>query len=243
MRHEQRTPILAQCRDYGFGDRAGRCRESSRGRNGEAYPVGRYTDPNLPNQMHERHTLYRREQAAEWNYRPSKPYALPLGPVIAESNPSSSSYSKTNSEQINAQQKAHAEALLEQNVALKKRIDELRQKAPTIQNLQSEIERLKKQLESKEGEPVPLEEAKQSPSGDLSSTEALTGDQAITDPGEIIFSSESEADCQSFLISQMRLNDELSAELGILERRKLQALLRPNFVSRDYLALTTQKTP
>ena len=41
----------------------------------------------------------------------------------------------------------------------------------------------------------------------------------------------------------MRLNDELSAELSILERRKLQALLRPNFLSRDYLALTTQKTP
>jgi hypothetical protein len=127
--------------------------------------------------------------------------------------------------------------------ALKRRIDELQQKDSTIRNLQSEIERLKKQHESKEGEPVPLEEAKQSPSGNLSYTEALPGDQAITDPGEIIFSSESEADCQSFLISQMRLNDELSAELGILERRKLQALLRPNFVSRDYLALTTQKTP
>jgi uncharacterized small protein (DUF1192 family) len=209
----------------------------------KAYPVGRYTDPNLPDQMHERHTLYRREQASEWNYRPSKPYALPLGPVVAESNPSSSSYSKTNSEQVNAQQKAHAEALLEQNVALKRRIDELRQKDSTIQNLQSEIERLKKQLESKEGGPLPLGEAKQSPSGDLSSTEALPGDQAITDPGEIIFFSESEADCQSFLISQMRLNDELSAELSILEWRKLQALLRPNFVSRDYLALTTQKTP
>jgi hypothetical protein len=90
----------------------------------KAYPVGRYTDPNLPDQMHERHTLYRREQASEWNYRPSKPYALPLGPVVAESNPSSSSYSKTNSEQVNAQQKADAEALLEQNVALKRRIDE-----------------------------------------------------------------------------------------------------------------------
>ena len=47
----------------------------------KAYPVGRYTDPNFPEQMHERHTLYRREQSAEWNYRPSKPYALPLGPV------------------------------------------------------------------------------------------------------------------------------------------------------------------
>ena len=79
-------------------------------------------------------------------------------------------YTKTNSEQVNAQQKAHAEALLEQNVALKRRIDELRQKDSTIQNLQSEIERLKKELESRAGGPVPLDEAKQSPSGDLSST-------------------------------------------------------------------------
>ena len=47
----------------------------------KAYPVGRYTDPNFPEEMHERHTLYRREQSAEWNYRPSKLYALPLGPV------------------------------------------------------------------------------------------------------------------------------------------------------------------
>lgn len=80
---------------------------------------------------------------------------------------------------------------------------------------------------------MPLEEAKQSPSGDLSSTEALPGDQAITDPGEIIFSAESDADTQSFLISQMRLNDELSAELSILERRRLQALLRPNYRALD----------
>ena len=64
-----------------------------------------------------------------------------------------------------------------------------------------------------------------------------------SDPGEVMFFAESEADYQSFLISQMRLNDELSAELTILQRRKLQALLKPNFLSRDYLALTTQKTP
>ena len=209
----------------------------------KAYPVGRYIDPNFPNQVHERHTVYRREQAAEWNYRPSKPYPLLLGPVVAESNPSSSYYSKTNSEQINAQQKAYAEALLEQNVALKRRIDELQQKNSTIQNLQTEIERLKKELDSRAGEPVPLDETKQSPSEDFSSTGAFPVDQAITDPGEVMFFAESEADYQSFLISQMRLNDELSKELTILQRGKLQALLKPNFLSRDFLALTTQKTP
>ena len=87
----------------------------------KAYPVGRYTDPNFPDEMHERHTLYRREQAADWNYRPSRPYALPLWAV---SRPSPihrpPTYAKTDAEQINAQQKAYAEALLEQNVALKR---------------------------------------------------------------------------------------------------------------------------
>jgi hypothetical protein len=133
--------------------------------------------------------------------------------------------------------------LLEQNVALKRRIDELQQKNSTIQNLQGEIERLKKELDSKKEEPVPLEETKPSPSGDFSSTKTLPVDQSVTDPGEIMFFPQSEADCQSFLASQIRLNDELSAELSILERRKLQALLAPNFLSRDDLALTTQKTP
>ena len=209
----------------------------------KAYPVGRYIDPNFPDQVHERHTVYRRENAAEWNYRPSKPYALPLGPVIAESYPYRSYYAKTNSEQINAQQKAYAEALLEQNVALKRRIDELQQKDSTIQNLQTEIERLKKKLDSRAGEPVPLDETKQSPSDDFSPTGTFPVDQGISDPGEVMFFAESEADYPSFLISQMRLNDELSKELTILQQRKLQALLKPNFLSRDFLALTTQKTP
>jgi hypothetical protein len=209
----------------------------------KAYPVGRYIDPDFPDQMHERHTVYRRENAAEWNYRPSRPYALPLGPVIAESYPYRSYYIKTNSQQINAQQKAYAEALLEQSVALKRRIDELQHKDSTIQNLQTELERLKKKLDSRAGEPVPLDETKQSPSDDFSSTGDFSVDQAISDPGEVMFFAESKADYPSFLISQMRLNDELSAELTILQRRKLQALLKPNFLSRDYLALTTHKRP
>jgi hypothetical protein len=99
----------------------------------------------------------------------------------------------------------------------------------TIQNLQGEIERLKKELDSKKEDPVPLEEIKPSPPGDFSSTETLPVDQAVTDPGEIMFFPRSKADCQSFLASQIRLNDELSAELSILERRKLQALLRTQF--------------
>ena len=115
----------------------------------KAYPVGRYTDPNFPEEMHERHTLYRREQSADWNYRPSQPQTLPLGPVVAASNPSPSYYAKTNAEQINAQQKAYAKGLLEQNRTMKKRIDALQASESTLKSLQGEIERLKKELDSK----------------------------------------------------------------------------------------------
>jgi hypothetical protein len=91
----------------------------------KGYPVGRYTNPNFPEEMHEWHTLYRKEQSADWNYHPSRPHALPLGPVTAVSSPSPSYYATTNAEQVNAQQKAYAEALLEQNRAMKERIDAL----------------------------------------------------------------------------------------------------------------------
>jgi hypothetical protein len=79
----------------------------------KVYPVGRYTDPNFPEEMHERHTIYRREESAGWNYHPSQRQALPLGPLAAVSNPSPSYCAKTNAEQISAQQKAYAQALLE----------------------------------------------------------------------------------------------------------------------------------
>ncbi len=109
----------------------------------KAYPVGRYSDPDDPDVMHERHTVYRREQALDWNYMPDAPLPLPLGPIVAESNPSSSYYVKTDAELMNAQQKAQADALAEQNRALQKRIATLQQGAS--QN-RDEIDRLKKQL-------------------------------------------------------------------------------------------------
>ena len=193
----------------------------------KAYPVGRYTDPNFPDQMHERHTLYRREQAPAWNYRPSRPYSLNLGPVAATSKPSPSYFAKADAAQINAQQKAHAEALLEQNVALKRRIDELQQKDSTIRNLQGEIERLKKELDSR---PSPQSAP---PNGEIPDSSSKPGDFSkvntlnFTDPSEIMLFPRSEADYQAFLISQMQLNDELSAELSALVRRRFEVLLHP----------------
>jgi hypothetical protein len=191
-------------------------------------PKVRTPDPNFPEEMHERHTLYRREQSAEWNYRPSKPYALPLGPVIAQSNPSPSTYARTGSEQINAQQKAYAEALLEQNQVLKKRIDALQQKDSTIQNLQGEIERLKKELESRPSQhSAPPNGESPDPSSAKPDDFSKVNTLDFTDPSEITLFPRSEADYQAFLISQMRLNDELSAELYALERRRFEVLFGP----------------
>ena len=197
----------------------------------KAYPVGRYTDPNSPNEMHERHTLYRREESAQWDYRPSKLLALPPGPVVATSDPSPYYYVKTNAEQVNAQQKAYAEALLEQNQALKKRIDALQQKDSTIHDLQGEIERLKKELESR---PPPQStppdgEHPEPPSGPSDFSKEKIPD--FTDPGEIMLFPRSEADYQAFLISQMWLNDELSAEFSALVRRRFEVPLAPGFPS------------
>jgi hypothetical protein len=207
----------------------------------KAYPVGRYTDPNFPEEMHERHMLYRREESADWNYHPSRPQALPLGPVAAVSDPSPSYYAKTNAEQISAQQKAYAEALLEQNRALKERIDALQKNESSIQSLQSEVERLKKELDCrKQSRPVEREA-----SNDFSFWRATPEhiEDEISDPGEIVLFPRSEADCQAFLVSQMRLNDELGSALEVLERRKILNLLGPLFRSRAYLALITNNRP
>ena len=114
----------------------------------KAYPVGRYSDPDLPDVMHERHTVYRLEESPDWNYLPDPPYALPLGPTVAESTPSSSYYVKADAEMMNGQQKAQVEALREQNRALQQRIAALNQDQSKNQKLQAEIDRLKKELDS-----------------------------------------------------------------------------------------------
>lgn len=114
----------------------------------KAYPVGRYRDPSNPDVMHERHTVYRREEAADWNLVPDAPYALPLGPVTARSTPSASYYVTADREQMNAQQRAYAAALLEQNRALKKRLEVSDQGSERVPALEREIEQLKRQLDA-----------------------------------------------------------------------------------------------
>ncbi len=209
----------------------------------KAYPVGRYTDPNFPDEMHERHTVYRREQSPDWNYLPDPPYALPLGPTVANSNPSPSYYVKTEGE-MNAQQRAYAEALQEQNRAMKKRIESMQQDASKVQSLEKEIDSLKRQLDETPKQPAPPSEpepAKQEEDDIFSSLEPpLPVADEFTDPGEIVLFAESDEQSQAFLMSQMRLNEEFAAELEAQERRKRDAVFNVPFLRRRELALLTK---
>lgn len=157
----------------------------------KSYPTGRYTDPDFPDAMHERHTLYRKEQSADWNYRPGGPYAYPL--VV--SDPTPSYYVKTDGDQRNAQQKAYAAALEEQNVALKKRIESLQQEAGKVPALQQQVDKLKQQLES---EPLETPAPKSQP------VEEKPAGFTVEAP-------------QRDLIAEMKLNDELIGELDAQE--------------------------
>ena len=210
----------------------------------KAYPVGRYTDPNYPDEMHERHTVYRREQSPDWNYLPDEPYALPMGPTVAVSNPSPSYYVRTDSEQMNAQQRAYAEALQEQNHAMKKRIESLQQEAGKVPELEQELNRLKKQLDDTPEPPAgpnPPEPAKTEDDDIFSSVEPpLPEWDEFTNPGEIVLFADSGDQSQAFLISQMRLHDEFAAELAAAERRKVAAVFNAPFLRRKELSLLTK---
>ena len=207
----------------------------------KAYPAGRYTDPNYPDEMHERHTVYRREQSPDWNYLPDPPYALPLGPTVANSNPSPSYYVNSEGE-MNTQQRAYAEALQEQNRAMKKRIESMQQEAGRVPGLEKEIDRLKKQIDETPQPPAAPrqpEPAKTEEDDIFSSVEPpLPVADEFTDPSEIVLFADSDDQSQTFLISQMRLNDEFAAELAATERRKLAAVLHGPFLRRKEFALT-----
>ena len=172
----------------------------------KSYPTGRYTDPDFPDDMHERHTLYRKEQSANWNYRPGGPYAYPL--VV--SDPTPSYYVKTDGDQRNAQQKAYAAALEEQNAAMKKRIESLQQEAVKVPGLQQQVDQLKQQLDA---EPLATPTPKKQEPVD----EKPTGF--------------TEQDPQGDLITEMKLNDELNGELEALEGRRRFVLIDTTFLN------------
>ena len=171
----------------------------------KSYPTGRYTDPDFPEEMHERHTVYRKEQSADWNYRPGGPYAYPL--VV--SDPTPSYYVKSDGDQRNAQQKAYAAALEEQNAAMKKRIESLQQEAGKVPALQQQVDKLKQQLDA---EPL--------------STPAPKNQPVEEKPAGF-----TEEDPQGDLISEMKLNDELNGELDALEGRRRLVLIDNAFLN------------
>jgi len=209
----------------------------------KAYPAGRYTDPNFPGEMHERHIVYRREQSADWNYRPSEPRALSFRPTVE--NPSCDD--KTPGA-MNAQQRAYAEALMEQNRAMKARIESMQQDATKVQGLEKEIDRLKKLPDPRPtppppSSPTPPEPVEVAPKEEdvFSSMEPpLPEDPGFTDPSEILLFANSDDESRAFLFSQMRLNDEFAAELETLERRKRGSLFPAPLFRRKEFALLTK---
>ncbi len=209
----------------------------------KAYPVGRYSDPNFPDAMHERHTVYRREQSPDWNYLPDPPYALPLGPTVANSNPSPSYYVRADGETMNAQQRAYAEALQEQNRAMKKRIESLQGETGKIPELEQEIDRLKKQLDAT---PSPMD----APSPEPDSSGVVEDDDIFSNVEPPLpvwedsdsLTSRADEEGQSFLISQMLLNDEFTAALAEVERQRIAArLVGPVLRRREFALLTNTK--
>lgn len=107
----------------------------------KAYPVNRYIDPADQNLLHESHLVYRKEASAAWNLESHSPTVVPLGPVMALSDPAE----RTRINQAEIEQKISSQerlmsALIEQNetltaeiTRLNKEISKLRESKPTIE--------------------------------------------------------------------------------------------------------------
>jgi hypothetical protein len=175
----------------------------------KSYPVGRYVDPDSPDVMHERHTLYRQEESPAWNTQAGAPYDLALGPVV-RSSPSPSYYVAADLESRNAQQQAYAEALAEQNRALTDRIEDLLRNQGETEQLRQEIDRLRQQLEemrmsSPFGSVTPTDDPEEEPS-----VSEPSSDGAFLDATGLALFENDVPDAQDSLLSQMSLNDELT---------------------------------
>jgi hypothetical protein len=129
---------------------------------------------------------------------------------VVVSDPTPSYYVKTDGDQRNAQQKAYAAALEEQNAAMKKRIETLQQEAGKVPSLQQQVEQLKQQLDT---EPLATPTPKK---------------QEPTDEKPTGFT---EQDPQGDLIAEMKLNDELNGELDALEGMGRLVLIDTTFLN------------
>ena len=50
----------------------------------KAYPINRYVDPSNPNILHERHVIYRREQAADWRLQANADRQILVGNTMGD---------------------------------------------------------------------------------------------------------------------------------------------------------------
>ena len=189
----------------------------------KAYPAGRYTDPNYPDQMHERHTVYRREQAPDWNYLPDPPPMPPAGNLVGSGSGLS-----------DARQQVYAEALQEQNRAMRKRIEELQQQAGKVPGLEQEIDRLKDQIDTNPKPPVTPANPKPAQTTEEELFSSVEPELPVWEEGGAEFL---DSDSQDGLLSQMRANDQISAELAAAERRKISAVLTGPFLRRKEFVL------
>ena len=128
---------------------------------------------------------------------------------------------------------------------MKKRVEALQQEAGKVPELEQEINRLKNQLDESpkpSAAPPKPEPAKVEDDDIFSSVEPALPEweEGISDPCEIVLFADSGDQSQAFLISQMRLHDELAAELAAAERRKVAAVFNTPFLRRKELALLTK---
>jgi hypothetical protein len=106
----------------------------------KAYPVGRFVDPNDSNVMHESHVVYRKEAGANWNLFPNAPTVVPLGPVLAISDPATQPNPlPAELEQKVAEQNQLMASLVEQNEALSAELGKLGKELAEIRRKSTDL--------------------------------------------------------------------------------------------------------
>jgi hypothetical protein len=193
----------------------------------KAYSAGRYVDSTNPDTMHERHTIYRREQAPDWNFLPDPPVTLPTTGTSNASTPTQNAAER---------QRMYAEALQEQNRAMKQRLDTLQNDAGRVPALEKELDRLKKEIRQSPPPETPAAPPEPQSPDDIFS--ALNPGLPVAD--EL---TESSTQSQDFLFSQMRINDQFAAELEKAEKRQSAAAFNNPFLRQRELAVLKTKKP
>lgn len=94
----------------------------------KTYQIGRYVDPNNSDTLHERHTIYRREQTAHWNLAATSGIGA-----------SRSYYLTADKSQQDQQQKAYYEAAQEQARLAKEKLTLAEKRAADLEQENSKL--------------------------------------------------------------------------------------------------------